>query len=138
MQFRYAVSFRTNGAYFVKYVQNELKIVLVRSDLCISFNEYGHLLCVVKLEQDESYALMVRDGYGDASLNKYGKIYELSNPRLTGYTELVCTEENGETHTLYEASTYDFHHLVFMVGFGLVALLSLLIIINYQKEIITC
>lgn len=135
MHFQYAISFSAIGSYSVKYNHKVLNIVLSRSPICIRINDEGTILGIERLEEDEAYAMIARDGLDNNSLKKNDEIYELKKAGFgTGFAQLTRRKEDGEIQVLYESNVADAKPAFFAVALCLVCGISFYIFKEKTKE----
>ncbi len=109
MVFQYAISFRTEGSFFVFLEEDHIWLFLVRGNLCIEIDKSGDPVGVWQLEGYHTHIAPLIENGRAYRREIDGTVYELRNEsrilNLTGkYSLLVMSGAEGGERILYDAS----------------------------------
>lgn len=125
--FKYGYRFHSSGDYGVEFEGENLVIWFLRSDIAFTINPTGGIVEVREFENTKEYSSYWRDKLRSKTRKIEERVYTIKNDRGflnafgSSYSQLILTDENGETHILYDVNADQFPAMV--LKFVLIAIL---------------
>ena len=139
MSFQYAISFYSEGDYLLDYTNIDLRIIFLRSGICICLGPSGEINEIIENQRNADYYDKLRKQINVSEKERNGKIYYLerttkNNFLIKEYYQLVVKEENGFTKIIYEAKSNNAKYVYLAIGIALLLIIILLSVKSFYKN----
>ena len=135
--FQYGCTFRYSAAFLVDWVENELGIILLRSNLIGVFDETGDCIAMRTVKKTDSAFNRYKNALQKPTRSVDGVTYVLRNDHFlswlsTDYCKLVRIDAQGNERVLHEASGAAFAGAAGV--FAIIVLIGVCLFVHLQKS----
>lgn len=139
MSFQYAISFHSEGDYLLDYTNTDLRIIFLRSGICVCLGPAGEINDIIENQRNADYYDNLRKQINASEKERNGKIYFLerttkNNSLINEYYQLVVKEKSGFTRIIYEAKSNNTKYVYLALGIALLLIIILLSVKSFYKN----